>query len=489
MATANSGLIHNRIYSKMPEEKIAIIDDEKNIAELCKRVLEEDGHAPVVALTGEEGLTLVEREKPRLVLLDIMLPGIDGMAVLEKIQKMDSSIQVIMITAFASVQSAVEAMKRGACDYLSKPFMPDELKIIVQKNLENARIKEALSFRREKEIREFTVDNIIGKCPQINTIKNNICRITELDKVASGAPPTIIIGGETGTGKELVAKAIHYQGPRSLSPFIEINCPAIPHTMMEAEFFGYDKGAFTDAKASKKGLFEAADGGTLFLDEIGYLNLDMQVKLLKIIEDKKLRRLGSVVDRRIDVHIISATNRNLEEAVEQGEFREDLFYRLKVITLDLPPLRERGDDLLLIARYFLTLYARQYGKPVKSFTEQAKEVLAGYHWPGNIRELQHVIERATIWEEREQMGVDNLFIKPTPPPDEELSLHYSKDHRITIDFPREGINLDRVEKEIIRKALEQTRWNLSKAAKFLGITRDTLRYRMSKYQLSPQKNG
>jgi transcriptional regulator with PAS, ATPase and Fis domain len=259
--------------------------------------------------------------------------------------------------------------------------------------------------------------------------------------------------------------------------------------MMEAELFGYEKGAFTDAKTTKKGLFEAADGGTLFLDEIGYLNLDMQVKLLKIIEDKKLRRLGSLVDRTIDVHIISATNRDLEEAVEQGEFREDLFYRLKVITLDLPPLRERGDDLLLIARYFLTLYARQYGKPVKSFSEQAKEVLAGYHWPGNIRELQHVIERATIWEEREQMGVDNLFIKAAPPPEKELSLHYSKEHRITIDFPREGINLDRVEKEIIRKALEQTTWNLSKAAKFLGITRDTLRYRMSKYQLSPQKNG
>ena len=469
----------------MSKEKIVIIDDEKNIAELCKRVLQEDGHEPLIAVSGEEGIELIAREKPRLVVLDIMLPQMDGMAVLEKIKAFDPSIQVIMITAFASVQSAVEAMKRGACNYLSKPFIPDELKIVVQKAIENVRLKEALSYRREKEAKEFTIDNIIGNCPQIMVIKDTIGKIINLDKAASVEPPTILIRGETGTGKELVAKAIHYQGPRSVSSFIEVNCPAIPHNMMEAELFGHEKGAFTDAKSTKKGLFEAADGGTLFLDEIGYLNPDMQVKLLKVIEDKKVRRLGSVVDRRVDVRIIAATNRNLEEAVSQGEFREDLLYRLKVVTLELPPLRERGDDILLIANHFLALYATQYGKPTKSFSNKAKEVLIDYRWPGNIRELQHVIERSTIWEERDQMGVENLFIKSSPTT-KEFPLNL-KEEQIVIDFPEEGINLWLLEKEIIRRALEQTNWHLSKAAKLLGLTRDTLRYRIRKYQLSPQK--
>jgi len=470
----------------MSKEKIVIIDDEINIAELCRRVLQEDGHEPLIAITGEEGLELIEREKPRLVVLDIMLPKMDGMAVLEKIKTFDPSIQVVMITAFASVQSAVEAMKRGACDYLSKPFMPDELKIIVQKAIENVKLKEALSFRREKDAKEFTIDNIIGTCLQIKDIKDTIGKITNLDKTASGEPPTILIRGETGTGKELVAKAIHYQSVRTLSPFIEVNCPAIPHNMMEVELFGHEKGAFTDAKSTKKGLFEAADGGTLFLDEIGYLNPDMQVKLLKVIEDKKVRRLGSVVNRRVDVRIIAATNRNLEVAVGQGEFREDLLYRLKVVTLELPPLRERGDDILLIAQHFLTFYAKQYGKPITSFSNEAKEVLTNYHWPGNVRELRHVIERATIWEERDQMGVENLFIKPLYTT-MEFSLKRSKEQQIAIDFPEKGMNLELLEKEIIRKAIEKTHWNLSKAAKLLGITRDTLKYRIGKYQLSPQK--
>lgn len=472
----------------MSKETIVIIDDEPNIAELCRRVLEEDGHEPMIAETGEEGLELIEKEKPRLVLLDIMLPKMNGMAVLEKIKMSDPSIQVIMITAFASVQSAVEAMKRGASEYLSKPFMPDELKIVVQKALENVKLKEALSYRRDKESKEFTIDNIIGNCPQIKLIKDNICKIAGLDKTASGEPPTILIRGETGTGKELVAKAIHFQSSRSLSPFIEVNCPAIPHNMMESELFGYEKGAFTDAKSTKKGLFEAADGGTLFLDEIGYLNPDMQVKLLKVIEDKKVRRLGSVTDRRVDVRIVTATNRNLEEAIRQGEFREDLLYRLKVVTLELPALREREGDILLLANHFLSFYAKQYGKPIKSFSDEAKKVLTDYYWPGNIRELRHVIERATIWEEKNQMGVKNLFITSSPTT-KEFSLNYSKEQQITIDLPEEGISLELVEKETIRKVLEQTHWNLSKAAKLLGITRDTLRYRIRKHQLAPHNSG
>ena len=472
----------------MAKEKIIIIDDEANIAELCKRILQEDGHDPVIAATGEEGLELIEKEKPRFVLLDIMLPKMDGMAVLKKINACDPTIQVIMITAFASVQSAVEAMKLGACDYLSKPFMPDELKIVMQKAIENVKLKEALSYRREKESKNFTIDNILGNCPQIKDVKETIIKITNLDKSASGEPPTILIRGETGTGKELVAKAIHFQSPRSLSPLIEVNCPAIPHNMMEAELFGHEKGSFTDAKTTRKGLFESADGGTIFLDEIGSLDPDMQVKMLKVIEDKKVRRIGSVIDRRVDVRIISATNRSLEEAVIQREFREDLLYRLKVVTIDLPALRERGDDILLIAQYFLEFYAKQYGKQTTSFNNKAKNLLTGYHWPGNIRELRHVIERAVIWEEKNQMGAANLFIK-SPLTTNEFSLDLSKEQQIVIDLPHEGINLELVEKEIIQEILTQTNWNLSKAARLLGISRDTLRYRIEKYQISSLKHA
>jgi len=470
----------------MSKEKIIIIDDEANIAELCKRVLEEDGHDPLIAATGEKGLELIEKEKPRLVLLDIMLPKMDGMAVLEKIMAFDPTIQVVMITAFASVQSAVEAMKRGACDYLSKPFMPDELKIVIQKAIENVKLKEALNYRREKESKDFTIDNILGNCSQIKNIKDIINKITDLDKSASGEPPTILIIGETGTGKELVAKAIHFQSPRFLSPLIEVNCPAISYNMMEAELFGHEKGSFTDAKSTRKGLFEAADGGSIFLDEIGSLDPDMQVKLLKVIEDKKVRRIGSVIDRKVDVRIIAATNRNLEEAVSQGEFREDLFYRLKVVTINLPVLRERGDDILLLAQHFLEFYATQYAKPITSFNNEAKEFLTGYHWPGNIRELRHVIERAVISEDRNQMGSENLFIKSLLTT-KECSLDLSKEQQIVIDLPKEGISLGLVEKEIIKEILSLTNWNLSKAARLLGISRDTLRYRIGKYQLSSQK--
>lgn len=472
----------------MSKEKIVIIDDEKNIAQLCKRVLEEDGHEPLVALTGEEGLTLIESERPRVVLLDLMLPAMDGMEVLEKTKAIDASIQVIMITAFASVQSAVDAMKRGACDYVSKPFMPDELRIVVHKAIENARLKEALSYKREIESKTFTLDNIIGNCPQIELIKDTIRKIATLDTSVSGEPPTILIRGETGTGKELVARALHYQSLRAFSPFIEVNCPAIPHTMMEAELLGYEKGAFTDAKASKKGLFEAADGGTLFLDEIGYLDPDMQVKLLRVIEDKKVRKLGSVVDRRVDVGIITATNRNLEEAVRQGEFREDLLYRLKVVTLELPPLRERGNDILLIAHHFLSLHATQYGKQINSFSEQAQNALMSYHWPGNVRELRHVVERATIWEDTHQIGMDNLFITQ-PASLKETSLGHSQGEKIVIDLSHEDVNLEQVEKDIIQRVLTHNNWNLSKSAKFLGITRDTLRYRIGKYRISRQHSG
>ena len=472
----------------MSKEKIVIIDDEKNIAQLCKRVLEEDGHEPLVALTGEEGLTLIESERPRVVLLDLMLPAMDGMEVLEKTKAIDASIQVIMITAFASVQSAVDAMKRGACDYVSKPFMPDELRIVVHKAIENARLKEALSYKREIESKTFTLDNIIGNCPQIELIKDTIRKIATLDTSVSGEPPTILIRGETGTGKELVARALHYQSLRALSPFIEVNCPAIPHTMMEAELLGYEKGAFTDAKASKKGLFEAADGGTLFLDEIGYLDPDMQVKLLRVIEDKKVRKLGSVVDRRVDVGIITATNRNLEEAVRQGEFREDLLYRLKVVTLELPPLRERGNDILLIAHHFLSLHATQYGKQINSFSEQAQNALMSYHWPGNVRELRHVVERATIWEDTHQIGMDNLFITQ-PASLKETSLGHSQGEKIVIDLSHEDVNLEQVEKDIIQRVLTHNNWNLSKSAKLLGITRDTLRYRIGKYRISRQHSG
>ncbi len=467
----------------MSETRALIIDDEPNIAELCRRILNEEGLETSVATTAKEGLRLFERSKPDIVLLDMMLPEMNGMQVLEKMKKQESHAQIIIITAYATIGNAVEAIKAGAFDYLSKPFMPDELKLTVDKAIEHRRLKEKLQFLQEKDVREYRCDKMLGDSPEMKAVHKTIGKITDLLKGNPQATPTVLIRGETGTGKDLVAKAIHYQGARADCPFIEVNCPAIPEALMEGELFGYEKGAFTDAKSTKKGLFEAADGGTLFLDEVGCLPLGMQAKLLKVIEDKRVRRLGSLADRKVDVRIIAATNRNLEEAVSEGAFRADFFYRLKVMTVELPPLRARGRDVLLVAQHFLTAYAKRYGKRARALTEPAEKAITHYHWPGNVRELKHVIERAVIWSDDETVGPDHLLIQP-PRGCGTLPRRDVEEGEPGSELAPPGLNLGTVEKELIRKALKQATGNCTKAAALLGLSRDTLRYRLKKHRLN-----
>ena len=464
---------------------VLIIEDETTLSKNMKVYLDRFEYEVHTAATGEEGIQKFESVKPDVVLLDIRLPGMTGLEVLFQIRKLDSQVKVIMITAHGNVQTAVEAMKSGAYDYLSKPMVLAELKILLDKAVGQTRIEGALSYYREKEASDSGLGKFIGESSPVRELKKQIRQLIESERrLTDGEPPAVLITGETGTGKELVARALHYNGPREGEPFVEINCTSIPVHLLESELFGYERGAFTDAKGRKMGLFESADGGTLFLDEIGDIEPVFQAKLLKVIEDKVVRRLGSLRDRRINVRIITATNRPLEEWVRQGKFREDLYFRIGIIILKIPPLRKRGRDILLLANHFLDLYCRRYGKKRPSIGSEAEKVLLGYSWPGNVRELRNVIERTVLLNHEEVIEPNHLSLN--------LSLEKESDVQVEGPFdtgrfslPSEGISLESVERNMVAQALERTSGNVTKAAKLLGLSRDTLRYRMEKYKIEP----
>ena len=456
--------------------RIVIIEDETILAKSIARSLMKIGHECLLAETAEEGLKLIGEKRPDLVLLDMKLPGMTGLEALHQIKAVDPDILVIIITAHSTVETAVEAMKSGAYDYLQKPLDKDELILIIDRALERDQLKHKLSYYQQKEAEQFSQLKILGECPAIQQIKTFIERISRFDPNSSADLPTVLLSGETGTGKDLVARVIHAKSPFADQPFVEINCTALPDSLIESELFGYEKGAFTDARTSKQGLFEAANGGSIFLNEVGELNLQAQAKLLKVIEQKQVRRLGSVRDRRVNVRIIAATNRDLEKAVQEGKFREDLFYRLKVITIQLPPLRERGEDILLLAEHFLKEFVRKYNSPPKSFSEAAIQAMKQYSWPGNIRELAHVIERAVLLSDHPTLSPANLGLENQYP-----IFHTTPDNQLQIEFPSTGINLEDVERQLIEKALEITRGNVTEAARKLGIGREALRYRVQKH--------
>jgi DNA-binding NtrC family response regulator len=465
---------------------VLIIEDERILAKSIQRFLSEYDYETLVAEDGEAGLRIVRELRPDLVFLDVRLPKIDGMELLKKIKDVDPSICVIMVTAYGSIESAVAAMKLGAYDYIRKPVDLDELRFLVDRVRETTRLKQELTYYRDQASKSSGFNEIIGRCEQMQVVLKRIRQIIALDTGKGGEALTVLITGETGTGKELVAKAIHYGSPRAQEPFVEVNCAAIPLSLLEAELFGYEKGAFTDAKASKMGLFEAAEGGTLFLDEMGDLDQSLQGKILKAIEEKVIRRVGGLRDRHIDVRIIAATNKNLETALKEGTFRRDLYYRLKVLTIDLPSLREREDDIFLLTEHFLKKFSIQYHKPKKKLTERAWKVLTAYPWPGNIRELSHVLESAVLLVDGEDIQPEHLGLGSLGQV-KNLAAQVSPDGELSISIPPEGIVLDQLEKQIIQQALRQTNWNRVQAAKLLGLTRDTLRYRMEKYGINPSE--
>jgi two-component system response regulator PilR (NtrC family) len=368
---------------------ILIIDDEEVLQDILTVLIRKEGHTPLVASTGEEGLAMLEREEVDLILLDLMLPGVHGMEVLREVRRRDVDIVVVMITAFSSIESAIEAMREGAFHYIPKPFKNEEVLLTIRKGLEQRRLtSENRSLREQLRLR-FAFDNILGKSKPMQ-------QVYDLIQLAAPAKSNILILGESGTGKELVAKAIHHHSRRAEGPFVTVNSGSMPADLLESNLFGHIRGAFTGAVASKRGLFEVADGGSVFFDEIGNIPIDTQAKLLRVIQEREFMRLGGLDTIRVDVRIIAATNADLENAVQQGHFREDLFYRLNVITVTLPPLRRRSEDIPLLAQHFLAHYAAENEKALREIAPRAMELLIDYPWPGNVRELENAIERAVV---------------------------------------------------------------------------------------------
>jgi two-component system response regulator PilR (NtrC family) len=462
----------------MPKQRILVVDDERSMRDFLGILLVREGYEVDKAGTAELGLEAFLRSPHDLVLTDLNLPGMDGLDLLRELKTRAASsardVPVIMITAYGTAATAVEAMKRGAFDYVMKPFNNDELKLLVRRAL-NMRALEEENLRLKTELRDrYHYGNLVGSSPAMQEVYALIERVKDT-RINS------LIEGESGTGKELVARAIHFSGVRRDSPFVAVNCGAIPETLIESELFGYKKGAFTGAQRDKIGFFEAADKGTIFLDEIGEMPLLTQVKVLRAIQERKVTPVGSTEERGVDVRILAATNRDLEAEVRAGSFREDLFYRLNVITIRVPPLRERRADIIELARHFITRHAREYGKPIEGLTPETARLLQQYDFPGNVRELENLIERSVALASGSRISADLLPDKFRP--QEDTSLEDSG-----ASFPEDGIELDErirsYEYTWLTRALDEAGGNKTRAAELLGMSFRSFRYRLRKHGIS-----
>jgi two-component system response regulator PilR (NtrC family) len=455
-------------------ERILVVDDELSMREFLEIMLTKEGYQVRTAADGRKALVLAEKELFDLAILDIRMPKMDGIETLVGLKEISPETVALMITAYASTDTAIQAMKQGAYDYITKPFKIEEIKMTIQKALEKKSLETENTLLKQVVEDRYKWGNIIGKSEKMR-------EIYELVKKVSPTKSNVLLAGESGTGKELVAKAVHYNSPRKNRPFVILNCGAIPENLLESELFGHMRGAFTGAISNKHGLFETADKGTIFLDEIGELPLSMQVKLLRVIQDREFTRVGGTEPIRVDVRIISATNKDIEDAVRKGEFREDLFYRLNVIQLRLPNLREKKDDIPLLAQNFLHLFSAELDKDIRQISPDAMRLLMNYDYPGNVRELQNMIERAVALEGSNILSVENLasYI------DEQRNLARSE---INLEIPKEGIDLEKVvenlEKTLILKALEKTKGVKKRAAELLNINFRSMRYRLEKYRIN-----
>lgn len=449
---------------------ILVIDDDTSLRRVLEYNLQQAGYGVATAASGGEGLQLFDETKPALVITDMKMPGMDGIQVLQAIKARSPETLVIMITAFGTVDLAVEAMKAGAYDYITKPFNRDQLRLTVAKALqfngltvENRRLKSELSDR-------IDFRSLIGSSPQMEKVFQIVRKVADTDA-------SVLITGESGTGKELVARSLHAGSSRSAAPFIAINCAAIPRDLLESELFGHIKGAFSGAVKDKTGKFQLAEGGTLFLDEVGELPLELQPKLLRAIQEREIEPVGGTKPHRLDVRIIAATNRDIEQIVAEGRFREDLYYRLCVIPLQLPPLRERRDDLPLLVRHF----CRKHAAANVVFDKQSLTLLAAYPWPGNVRELENLVQRLIIMREGEIITADEL---PDKMRTGTVLCPGSGRSGSIVNLPDDGYSLEQLEREVVVQALERTAWNQTAAARFLRIPRHTLIYRMEKYEIA-----
>jgi len=448
----------------MANATLLIVDDEPLVRWSLRERFVRDSYTVLEAASAAEALEQATGNVD-LVLLDYRLPDGDGLSVLRRIKETTPDTLVILMTAFSTVENAVEAIKHGAYHYLNKPFNLDDVAATVEKALETSRLRREVRALRTSASREYSFDAIIGDSPTMHRVKHLLTR------VADSPASTVLLTGETGTGKDLAAKAIHYNSARAVKPFVNITCSALPEQLLESELFGHERGAFTDARQQKRGLFETADGGTVFLDEIGEMTIGLQSKLLRFLEEKTFKRVGGLADIRVDVRVVAATNRNLEEEVKGGKFREDLFYRLQVMPISLPPLRERKPDIPLLIRYYIDRYNGEFRKRVRGVTDDAAGLLENYRWPGNVRELRNAIERAMLLVDREWLVAED-FASLTR-------------HAIPAGFrlPPEGVNLEEVEKQLLVQALERSHGNQTHAGQLLGINRDQVRYRIEKFGL------
>ncbi|HWR71952.1 MAG TPA: sigma-54 dependent transcriptional regulator [Nitrospirota bacterium] len=457
----------------MMQQKILVVDDEKLIRWTLEQHLVKEGYDVSTVESAEKGMELITEDPPDLVLLDNRLPEMSGLEMLEKLRIQERGLMVIMITAHGMVETAVKAMKLGAYDYISKPFNLDEITFVIRKALEAGSLRtQVKQLRQECRGR---VESILGEDEEMTKIKGLILKIARSDAT------TVLIQGESGTGKELVAKAIHYNSARADKPFMAINCAALPVTLLESELMGHEKGAFTDAKAAKKGLFELADGGSVFLDEIGDMDLSMQAKLLRMLEEKSFKRVGGVKDIKVDVRVISATNQDLAKAMNESRFRKDLFFRLQVVPIYLPPLKDRGQDILLLAQHFVRHFNEECHKNVLGISKEAEQMLLSYSWPGNVRELKNVIERTMILEIEKEILPEHLNLDLTW---ERSEMPGSVAAPVSLDgliIPETGISIEEVEHALVRKALEMSNGNQTKAAQILKMPRDAFRRRMKRF--------
>jgi len=450
----------------MPSPTVLVVDDEQLIRWSLTSRLTDEGYRVVEAESGSEALKRCH-DGVDLVLLDYRLPDSDGLEVLKRIKESHPDTLVILLTAHAGVETAVEAMKRGAYHYANKPFNLDEIVLLVEKALETTRLRREVRTLRATQAKPWSIDRIVGESQPIVAVR------ALLRKIAASPASTVLLTGESGTGKDLAAKVIHYASDRAAKPFMNITCSALPEALLESELFGHQRGAFTGADRQKRGLLETADGGTVFLDEIGEMVPALQAKLLRFLEEKTFKRVGGAVDLQVDVRVVAATNRNLEDEVRHGRFREDLYYRLNVLPIALPPLRQRPGDVPLLVNYYIDSFNREFRKHITSIAPAALERLKAYPWPGNVRELRNAVERAMLLVDDEELTAEQFPLGQSP------AARLSEG----VELPATGIHLEELERSLVVQALDRSGWNQTRAANLLGLNRDQIRYRIEKFRL------